>query len=104
FSFHGGRVAYANRFLRAEAYAHANVNVTRLGDRFLALGEAPVAVEFDPRTLATVGPFPLAAVVPGQLSSPHPQYDAGRRALVNLTTAMGHPGRYHVWTVADGST
>jgi carotenoid cleavage dioxygenase-like enzyme len=139
FSFHGGRVSYANRYLRTQCHAHvkeraemygkqfgvdpcrqlfgrhfsefspnvtdnANVNVTRLADRFLALVESPVAVEFDPRTLETLGHFPFAEVVPGQISSPHPQHDVPRRVLLNHTTAMGHPGHYNVWSVADGST
>jgi beta,beta-carotene 9',10'-dioxygenase len=139
FSFAGGRVSYANRYLRTQCYAHvkergemygkqfgvdpcrqlfgrhfsefspnvtdnANVNVTRLADRFLALVESPVAVEFDPRTLETKGHFPFAEVVPGQISSPHPQFDYGRRVLLNHSTAMGHPGHYNVWCVGDGST
>jgi carotenoid cleavage dioxygenase-like enzyme len=139
FSFEGGRVSYANRYLRSQCYAHvterdemygkqfgvdpcrqlfgrhfsefspnvtdnANVNVTRLTDRFVALVESPVAVEFDPATLETLGHFPFAEVVPGQISSPHPQYDAGRRVLLNHSTAMGHPGHYNVWSIADGST
>jgi carotenoid cleavage dioxygenase-like enzyme len=83
---------------------NANVNVTRLTNRFLALVESPVAIEFDPRTLETLGQFSFAEVVPGQISSPHPQYDHDRRVLVNHSTAMGHPGHYNVWSVADGST
>jgi carotenoid cleavage dioxygenase-like enzyme len=83
---------------------NANVNVTRLTDRFVALVESPVAVEFDPRTLETLGQFPFAEVAPGQISSPHPQYDFDRRVLVNHSTAMGHPGHYNVWSIADGST
>lgn len=139
FSFRGGRVSYANRYLRTRSYAHAmdqgqmygkqfgvdpcrqlfgrhfsefspnvtdnaNVNVTRLANRFLALVESPVAIEFDPRTLETLGPFPFSEVVPGQISSPHPHYDPDRRVLLNHSTAMGHPGHYHVWYVAEGST
>jgi beta,beta-carotene 9',10'-dioxygenase len=83
---------------------NANINVTRVAGRFLALVESPVAIEFDPRTLETVGEFPFAEVVPGQISSPHPQYDFRHRALVNHSTAMGHPGHYNVWSIADGST
>ncbi len=139
YAFRGGRVSYANRYLRTQSYAHAvekgqmygkqfgvdpcrqlfgrhfseyspnvtdnaNVNVTRVANRFLALVESPVAVEFDPRTLETVGSFPFAEVVPGQISSPHPHYDFGHRLLLNHSTAMGHPGHYNVWYIADGST
>lgn len=139
FSFAGGRVSYANRYLRSQCYTHvteqaemygkqfgvdpcrqlfgrhfsefspnvtdnANVNVARVAGRFVALVESPVAVEFDPRTLETLGHFPFAEVAPGQISSPHPQYDHGRGVLLNHSTAMGRPGHYNVWSIADGST
>lgn len=139
FSFRGGRVSYANRYLRTECYAHvmgegklygkpfgvdpcrrlfgrhfseyspnvtdnANVNVTRLADRFMALVESPVTIEFDPRTLETLGHFPFTETVPGTIASPHPHFDFDRRVLINHSTAMGHPGHYNVWCIAEGST
>ena len=34
---------------------NANVNLTRLGDRYIAMTELPLPVEFDRETLGTVG-------------------------------------------------
>ena len=82
FAFTDGRVSYANRFLRTEAYKraergegigqgfatdpcraifkrvqalfspdftdNANVNLMRLGERYVAMTETPMPVEFDP--------------------------------------------------------
>src|SRR5579875_580263 len=45
---------------------NANVNIVQLGERFLALTETPLPVEFDPRTLRTVG---VGDPAPGQLTA-----------------------------------
>ena len=37
---------------------NANINVVRLGDRYLSMTEAPISIQFDPRTLEAAGvPF-----------------------------------------------
>src|SRR5205823_9389227 len=43
---------FFTRFRRRSG-TNPNVNVTRLGDRTVAVTETPLAVEFDPETLAT---------------------------------------------------
>ncbi len=48
---------------------HANVNLVQLGERFIAMTETPIPVEFDPETLETVG---VAYKVPGMLTTAHP--------------------------------
>ena len=52
---------------------NANVNVARLGERFIAMTETPMPVQFDPHTLDTAGVPPYAT--PGQLSTAHPHLD-----------------------------
>src|ERR1700722_3780324 len=48
---------------------NTNVNLTRLGQRYIGMTETPLAVEFDSSTLETVG---VAYTAPGQLSTAHP--------------------------------
>ena len=37
---------------------NANVNLVRIGERYIAMTETPLPIEFDPETLATKGPMP----------------------------------------------
>src|ERR1700730_18290425 len=60
-------------FARDALPDNANVNLTKLGERYIAMTETPLPVEFDGRTLkaAEVRPY----VAPGQLSTAHPHAD-----------------------------
>ena len=126
FEFRGGRVAYANRFLRSSAYEaartegriafsefatdpcraifngaaamfvaapipNANVNVVRLAERFVALTEIPIPVQFDPRTLETLG-VDGATVPVGELRSAHPHVDGDE--VFTYRTKLVPPSAY----------
>jgi carotenoid cleavage dioxygenase-like enzyme len=133
FSFAGGSVAYANRFLHSRAYREAqrtgrlafsefatdpcrslfkrltsalrpsvtdngNVNVSRLGDEFIAMTETPLPVVFDPHTLEAAG---VAYRPPGQLTTAHPHHDPGRAELVNFAVKLG-PRSHYRFFAQDG--
>jgi carotenoid cleavage dioxygenase-like enzyme len=104
FTIDGGRVSYANRFLRTKAFEgakdgtvsyrefatdpcrsafqrvaslfdpgftdNANVNVAKIMGKWVALTETPLAVAFDPETLATLGVTKIPATT-GGLAHPH---------------------------------
>lgn len=76
---------------------NANVNVTRLGERFLAMTETPMPVEFDPKTLATIGHRPVAAKGDGVLTTAHPHHDHRRDALLNYATRFARTSTYRVY-------
>lgn len=76
---------------------NANVNVTRLGERFLSMTETPMPVEFDPRTLETVGPGPVAEKADGLLTTAHPHHDHRRDALINYATRFSRTSTYRVY-------
>jgi carotenoid cleavage dioxygenase-like enzyme len=82
---------------------NANVNITRIADRFAALVESPIAIEFDPRTLETIGRFEFVDPVPAHIATPHPHRDIAHRALFNYGTLMGEESRYQVFTIPDGT-
>jgi beta,beta-carotene 9',10'-dioxygenase len=128
FAFHDGRVNYANRFIRSEAYEraergerlsqgfatdpcraifkrvqtvfspeftdNANVNLMRLGERYVAMTETPLPVEFDPRTLATLR---RAGKAPGQVTTAHPHHDRETGEAVNYAVNMGPVSTYRVY-------
>jgi beta,beta-carotene 9',10'-dioxygenase len=133
FGFGGGRVSYANRFLRTDSYErtqrgesigqgfatdpcraifkrvqsmfspdfsdNANVNLMRLGERYVAMTETPLPVEFDPVTLATLE---RAGKAPGQLTTAHPHHDRERGEAVNYAVQMGARSTYRIYaTSAD---
>jgi beta,beta-carotene 9',10'-dioxygenase len=67
------------------------VALARLGERHYAMTEAPMSVEFDPETLATLG---YGAKVPGTFATAHPHCDPDNGALVNVATRFGPLNAY----------
>jgi beta,beta-carotene 9',10'-dioxygenase len=80
---------------------NANVSVSRLGERFMAMTETPLPVQFDPRTLETAQVSPFKA--PGQISTAHPHSDRSSGALLNYAAQLGPRSSYRFFSVApDG--
>lgn len=135
FSFGGGRVSYANRFLRGKSQRAAergrisysefatdpcrsifkraatlfrprptdncNVNLTRLGDEYIAMTETPLPVAFDPETLETLG---VAFRPPGIHATAHPHHDPARGELIAYVTHFGPRSEYRVFAQRDRAT
>jgi beta,beta-carotene 9',10'-dioxygenase len=129
FGIEGGRVSYANRFLRSKAYEraqsggrigqgfatdpcraifkrvqsffspdftdNANVNLIQLGERYVAMTETPLPVEFDAATLETLG---QAGKAPGHITTAHPHHDRERDVAVNYAAHLGPRTTYRVYT------
>jgi beta,beta-carotene 9',10'-dioxygenase len=133
FSFGHGRVAYANKFLRNNAYAEARkqgriaysefatdpcrdlfgrvmsvfspqitdsakVSLARIADRFLALAETPIQVEFDPETLETAGVYQYEQNKVGQMTTVHPHFADG--AAYNVVTRYNAISFYRLYKMA----
>jgi len=135
FSFGGGHVSYANRFLQSKAYRAAlngkasygefatdpcrsifkraatlfrpqitdncNVNLTRLGDEYIAMTETPLPIAFDPDTLETLG---YSFKAPGIHATAHPHHDPARGELVAYVTHFGLRSEYRVFAQRDRAT
>jgi beta,beta-carotene 9',10'-dioxygenase len=137
FSFGGGRVSYANKFLAGKAYEaakstgriaysefatdpcrslfgrvsavfspqitdSAKVSVAKIADRFMALAETPIQVEFDPETLAAVGVFNYEERLTGQMTTVHPQFDLARERVYNVVTRYHALSHYNVYRMTGG--
>jgi beta,beta-carotene 9',10'-dioxygenase len=76
---------------------NANVNVVKLGERFISMTETPLPVQFDPDTLeaAQVRPY----TVPGQLSTAHPHADRTSGAMLNYAAKLGPSSSYRFFEV-----
>ncbi|MGE0608083.1 MAG: carotenoid oxygenase family protein [Pirellulales bacterium] len=83
---------------------NASVSITRLANRVLAMTETPLPVEFDPRTLETVGLLNFDDKLAGHLSTAHPHYDAATGETFNYLTRFSYRSEYQVYRVASGQT
>lgn len=72
----------------------AKVNIARLADRYLALAETPIQVEFDPQTLKTVGVDGWDTSTFGRMTTVHPHIDEERAEAINLVTRFGAASNY----------
>jgi beta,beta-carotene 9',10'-dioxygenase len=76
---------------------NANVNLTRLGERFIAMTETPLPVQFDPQTLKAAEVRPYTA--PGMLSTAHPHMDRASRGMINYAAKLGPRSSYRFFAV-----
>jgi beta,beta-carotene 9',10'-dioxygenase len=140
FSFAGGRVSYANKFLETKSYQSAReagritysefatdpccdlfarvmavfnpkitdsakVNIARIAQRYLALAETPIQVEFDIDTLKTVGVFNYEDRIVGQMTTVHPQFDPQTSSTYNVVTRYNALSHYNLYRIdSQGST
>jgi carotenoid cleavage dioxygenase-like enzyme len=103
-----GRIAYPEfatdpcRSLFARAMAvfdpqvtdSAKVAIARVAERYLALAETPIQVQFDPQTLHSVGVVGWDRSTFGRMTTVHPHLDASRHEAINLVTRYGAASQY----------
>jgi carotenoid cleavage dioxygenase-like enzyme len=75
------------------------VSVAKLADRFVALTESPLPIEFDLRTLETVGVMPFDDDLTMQQTTPHPHLDTSDGAAINHAVSFGKTSRYNVYRI-----
>jgi carotenoid cleavage dioxygenase-like enzyme len=76
---------------------NANINIARLGERFIAMTETPLPVQFDPHTLRSADVHPFKA--PGQLTTAHPHVDRASGAMLNYAGKLGPRSSYRFFAV-----
>jgi carotenoid cleavage dioxygenase-like enzyme len=74
----------------------ANINVVKLGEHFLSMTEAPISVQFDPRTLESAG---VPYMPPGNLTTAHPHADRADGAMLNFAVKLGPRSEYRFYRV-----
>ncbi len=87
-----------------ELGSNTNVNISRLGERFVALTETPLLIEFDRETLETVGVIQFNDEIEGLHSTPHPHYDPQRKAAINSIIHFSARSSYTSYAIKDGET
>ncbi len=76
---------------------NANVNLVKLGERFISMTETPIPVQFDAGTLETAG---VAYEVPGMLTTAHPHLDRATGGMINYAAALGPRNQYRFFRLA----
>jgi carotenoid cleavage dioxygenase-like enzyme len=79
---------------------NANVSLTKLGERFIAMTETPIPVQFDQTTLAAAG---VAYQAPGELTTAHPHLDRSTRGMLNYAAKLGPRNSYRFFLVRPES-
>ena len=79
---------------------NGNVNLVKLGERFVTMTETPIAIEFDGRTLDTAG---VAWDVPGMLTTAHPHLDRESSGMINYAVKLGPRNEYRFFRVRAGA-
>ncbi|HEX4733867.1 MAG TPA: carotenoid oxygenase family protein [Thermoleophilaceae bacterium] len=83
-------------------FDNANVNLQELGRRYIAMTETPLPVEFDPKTLRTLGkPKWPDREADGQITTAHPHYDYATGEIVNYTAKLGPRTSYRVYAAGE---
>ncbi len=83
---------------------NANVNLAQLGDRYIAMTELPLPVEFDRETLGTVGKVDWDDRVGGSVGSAHPHHDREANELISYVTEFSARNTYKLFAVPAGSS
>ena len=79
---------------------NCNVSLVKLGERFVAMTETPIPVEFDPDTLAAAG---VAWDVPGTLTTAHPHLDRESGGMLNYAARLGPRNHYRFFLLGSAA-
>jgi len=79
---------------------NANVNLTKLGERYITMTETPIPVEFDAETLETVG---VPYEPPGLLTTAHPHMERADGGMLNYAAKVGPRNSYRFFHIAPDS-
>lgn len=80
----------------------AKISVGKMGDRFIALGETPIQVEFDPKSLESVGVVNYDPKAIAGMPTAHPHFDADETTY-NLVTTLNAISFYKIMAVDPDS-
>jgi beta,beta-carotene 9',10'-dioxygenase len=80
---------------------NANVNLVKLGERFIAMTETPIPVQFDDDTLAAAG---VAYEAPGMVTTAHPHMDRATKGMLNYAAKLGPRNSYRFFLLRPDAT
>ena len=72
----------------------AKVNLAKIAGKYLALGETSKQIEFDPKTMDTLGIFNYEKKYKQHITTVHPQFDFKEKTVYQLVTRFGRVSHY----------
>lgn len=72
----------------------AKVNLTKIAGKYLALGETSKQIEFDPKSLETLGIFNYEKKYKQHITTVHPHFDVKENTVYQLVTRFGRVSHY----------
>lgn len=85
-------------------YDNGNINVSRLGDSFVALTATPLPLAFDPHSLQTYDIVEYDDNLEGHVTTAHPCIDPHTGQQFNVLIEYGTTSNYHLYSLAPNST
>nr|WP_264769816.1 carotenoid oxygenase family protein [Coxiella burnetii] len=82
---------------------NANVNVSMIADKFVALTETPMPIVFDPQTLERMDVINYEDKLKGNLTTAHPHYDFETKEGINYLTVFSAKSTYQIYRVSHHS-
>lgn len=79
---------------------NANVNLVKLGERFISMTETPIPIQFDSETLETAG---VAYEAPGLLTTAHPHLERSTGGMINYAAKVGPRSSYRFFRLGPDS-
>jgi carotenoid cleavage dioxygenase-like enzyme len=79
-----------------------NVNLARIGERYIAMTETPMPVEFDADTLETLGHLEYADKLKAHVTTAHPHHNRDRDELVNYVARFSRVSEYVLYGLPAG--
>jgi beta,beta-carotene 9',10'-dioxygenase len=81
-----------------------NVNLARIGERYIAMTETPMPIEFDPETLDTLGHLQYGDSLKAHATTAHPHHDPERGELVNYFARFSRVSEYVLYGLPAGGS
>jgi beta,beta-carotene 9',10'-dioxygenase len=81
-----------------------NVNLAQVGERYIAMTETPLPVEFDAETLETIGQLGYSDSIKAHVTTAHPHHDARRDELVNYVVRFSRVSEYLLYGLPAGGS
>ena len=92
-------------FFNPQFTDNTSVNIGNIADKYIAMTETSIPIEFDIDTLKTLGHLDYSGEVSGKITTAHPHYDFDRGETYNYTTHMvGIRSHYKIFRIPDGSS
>jgi beta,beta-carotene 9',10'-dioxygenase len=91
------RFKHVSQGFEPQGTDNAIVNVVKIKDKILATTQMPLPIEFDPKTLNTIGSFDFEDNLPDGFTTPNPHVDAEDGCLYNFTISLDPPVSYNLY-------